>query len=80
MDKGSVLRDYAESNNIDLGHSILIGNDINDLPALKLAGYPCCPADAEEEVLDFINERKRGWISTRNGGYGVVRELMGAIS
>ena len=91
-DKGSVLSSYAEENNINLSHSIFIGNDINDLPALKLVGYPCCPADAEEEILTFIKERtesletcekqpgergiKGAWISTRRGGYGVVREMM----
>ena len=79
-DKGEVLRSYCTENNISLEYSIFIGNDINDLPALKLVGYPCCPADAEEEVKTFITERLRkdgkAWISTRTGGCGVIRELM----
>ena len=83
LDKGTVLRDYASQNNIDLQHAIFIGNDINDLPALKLVGYPCCPADAEIEVRDFIESQiseGHGWISTRPGGYGVVRELYRELS
>ena len=73
-DKGSVLRAYAEKNGINLTHSIFIGNDINDLPALKLVGYPCCPADAEDEVKAVC-----GWISKKAGGYGVVRNLYGEL-
>lgn len=79
-DKGQVLEKYCAENGISLQHSIFIGNDLNDLPALKLVGYPCCPADAEDEVMDFvkssIEDQGRGWISSRTGGYGVVRELM----
>ena len=86
-DKGTVLRSYAEQNGINLEHCIFIGNDLNDLPALELVGYPACPADAEEEILTFIKNRlenceseKKGWISTKPGGYGVVRELMRELS
>lgn len=83
VDKGQVLEKYADENGIKLSYSIFIGNDINDLPALKLVAYPGCPNDAEEEVRSFcerhIKDAGKGWISTRNGGYGVVRELMRTI-
>ncbi len=75
IDKGTVLEKYCAENGISLQHTIFIGNDLNDLPALKLVGYPCCPADAEMEVRAFC-ESQNGWISTKPGGYGVVRELM----
>ena len=74
IDKGTVLEKYCTENGIDPSHSIFIGNDINDMPALKLVGYPCCPADAYQPVKDIAV-----WISTKNGGYGVVRELMDAL-
>ena len=74
IDKGTVLEKYCTENNIDLQHAIFIGNDLNDLPALKLVGYPCCPADAYQPVKDIAV-----WISTKNGVYGVVRELMDAL-
>lgn len=73
-DKGTVLKAYAEEHSISLQHTIFIGNDINDLPALKLVGYPCCPADAYQPVKDIAV-----WISTKNGGVGVVRELMDVL-
>lgn len=75
LDKGTVLKQYCVKNGVSLEKSIFIGNDINDLPALKLVGYPCCPADAEMEVRSFC-ESQNGWISNSRGGYGVVRELM----
>ena len=74
IDKGTVLEKYCTENGIDPSHSIFIGNDINDMPALKLVGYPCCQADAYQPVKDIAV-----WISTKNGGYGVVRELMDAL-
>ena len=74
IDKGTVLEKYCVENGISLQHSIFIGNDLNDLPALKLVGYPCCPSDAYQPVKDIAV-----WISTKNGGYGVVRELMDAL-
>jgi len=75
LDKGTVLREYVSQHNLSLEKSIFIGNDINDLPAIKLVGYPCCLADAEIEVRSYCGSRN-GWISTKPGGYGVVRELM----
>lgn len=75
LDKGTVLKQYCGENGISLERAIFIGNDINDLPALKLVGYPCCPADPEIEVRSYC-ESQNGWISTKPGGYGVVRELM----
>ena len=74
IDKGTVLEKYCAENGISLQHTIFIGNDLNDLPALKLVGYPCCPADAYQPVKDIAV-----WISTKNGGFGVVRELMDVL-
>lgn len=79
LNKGTVLREYANNNNIDLQHAIFIGNDINDLPALEIVGFPCAPIDAEEEVVTFVelkaNENGNGLIIKKKGGDGVVREL-----
>lgn len=74
IDKGTVLENYCAENGISLLHSIFIGNDLNDQPAFKLVGYPCCPVDAYQPVKDIAV-----WISTKNGGYGVVRELLDAL-
>ncbi|MEC9374555.1 MAG: HAD hydrolase family protein, partial [Planctomycetota bacterium] len=50
--------------------TIYIGDDLNDLPAMELAGFSACPADARPEVrarVDLV-------LATR-GGAGVFREL-----
>ena len=69
-DKGEAIRKYCNERHYDLSDVMFIGNDINDLPALKLVGYRGCPADAHEKVSNVCD-----WISTCKGGEGVVREL-----
>lgn len=69
-DKKEVLKNYAEGRGIDLKNILYVGNDINDLGALRIAGISAVPADAYDIVkneADIVLETK--------GGYGVVREL-----
>ena len=47
----------------------------NDLEAMKLVGVKGAPADAEPEILSIAD-----WVSTKNGGYGVIRELARILS
>lgn len=74
-DKGSVLREYCKDNHIPLTNVMFIGNDINDLAAMKIVGFRGCPSDAEEEILCIAD-----WISDRKGGEGVIRDLYRQIS
>ena len=74
-DKGEVLRKYCEEKGYSLSSVLYMGNDLNDMPAMELAGYKAAPADAEQEILDIAD-----WISERNGGYGAVRDLYRYIS
>lgn len=48
-----------------------IGDDINDLPCMKLCGIVGCPADAAYEVKKIAD-----FISGRNSGHGAVREFI----
>ncbi|TAF56083.1 MAG: 3-deoxy-D-manno-octulosonate 8-phosphate phosphatase [Sphingobacteriia bacterium] len=50
---------------------LYMGDDVPDLPALRLAGLPCCPADAAEEVKALSV-----FISQLNGGMGCVRQVI----
>lgn len=73
-DKASCLKKYCDKKNISLGNVAYIGNDINDLEALKIAGIKIVPNDAYDEVKkisDFVTDTK--------GGYGVIREIAGII-
>ena len=47
-----------------------IGNDINDLECLAIAGWSCCPADAHPEVHTLVHYRTKA-----AGGKGSLREL-----
>lgn len=69
-DKGMALRKYCEERNIELSDVMYIGNDINDLPAMKITGYRVVPNDAYKQVKEVANI-----ILETNGGYGVIREL-----
>ena len=48
-----------------------IGDDLNDLAAMDLAGFIGCPIDACQE----IRERAQ-YISQKSGGYGAVRDVL----
>ncbi|MDO9551861.1 MULTISPECIES: KdsC family phosphatase [Rhodonellum] len=69
-DKGQKLEEVLK----DLGFShdevAYLGDDLIDLPILTLVGLAVCPADA----LPYIQERVH-FVSSRNGGEGVFREL-----
>jgi 3-deoxy-D-manno-octulosonate 8-phosphate phosphatase (KDO 8-P phosphatase) len=50
---------------------LYMGDDIPDLPVMKLAGLPVCPADAAEEIKAISS-----YISPKNGGKGCVRDVI----
>ncbi len=69
-DKAETLIDYCRQEKFDFENVMYVGNDINDLPAMKLVGLKVVPADAYKEVkaiADIVLETR--------GGYGVVREI-----
>jgi 3-deoxy-D-manno-octulosonate 8-phosphate phosphatase (KDO 8-P phosphatase) len=51
-----------------------MGDDVNDLEAMKIAGLSAAPADAVPAVLTTAK-----MVVSRNGGNGAVRELVDAI-
>ncbi|MBA7512824.1 2-keto-3-deoxy-D-glycero-D-galacto-9-phosphonononic acid phosphatase [subsurface metagenome] len=69
-DKKNVLKKYCKKMKYNLSKVAYIGNDINDLEAMKIVGYPIAPANAHAEV------KKIAKIITKTiGGDGVIREL-----
>lgn len=69
-DKGVIIREYCAKHHIPLERVLFMGNDLNDLPAYETVGMRAAPADAEREILALAD-----WVSTRNGGYGAIRDL-----
>lgn len=73
-DKAECLRQYCREKNVSLQHVAYIGNDINDLEAMRIAGIKIVPGDAYEEVKDIAD-----YVTEKKGGYGVVREVAEVI-
>jgi 3-deoxy-D-manno-octulosonate 8-phosphate phosphatase (KDO 8-P phosphatase) len=69
-DKGRAIEEIAQNAQIPLAETAFMGDDVNDLPALRKVALSCAPADAAKEVL-----REVRWVSQREAGRGAVREL-----
>ena len=69
-DKACFLETYLHEEKINPGRVVYIGNDINDLNAMSLVGFPVCPADADERVKAMA-----ALVLHNSGGRGAVREL-----
>lgn len=55
QNKGNGIIDYCKLNNIDLKDTIALGDNDNDIPMLKVAGYSACPSNSIKEVKDIVN-------------------------
>ena len=75
--KAEALREFTTEFNLTLEETAFFGDDLNDLFPMEIAGLACCPADAAADVLAFVSQR--GFVSTKPGGQGAVRELIDAI-
>jgi len=73
-DKAAALRRIAALHHLSLDEICFMGDDVNDLPALEIAGLPAAPADAQPA----IRTRCR-FIAAAKGGNGAVRELIEMI-
>lgn len=69
--KKEFLEQFMDGNNILKEEIAYVGDDLNDLPAMKIVGYCACPFDAASEVKDYCNI-----ILSAKGGEGVVREFV----
>ncbi len=76
-DKATAVGDFAAEFALDPARICFFGDDVNDLFAMELVGHCACPADAATEVRDYV--ANRGFLSTRSGGQGAVREFVDAM-
>ena len=65
------LQTYVKSNGLKLDEILYMGDDLPDIPVLKLVALPCCPQDAVPEVKAVSK-----YISHKNGGAGCVRDVI----
>lgn len=73
-EKDIALRGFARTTGIALARTAYIGDDVNDLPALAIAGLSVAPANARHEVKAVVS-----LVMDRNGGQGAVRQLVEMI-
>jgi 3-deoxy-D-manno-octulosonate 8-phosphate phosphatase (KDO 8-P phosphatase) len=69
--KKQVLAEYLLQHNIPKEQVLYMGDDIPDIDVIELAGLPCCPADAVQEIKDKVV-----YISHVGGGAGCVRDVI----
>jgi 3-deoxy-D-manno-octulosonate 8-phosphate phosphatase (KDO 8-P phosphatase) len=73
-DKGTALRRFADATGVSLQRTAYIGDDVNDLAALAIAGLSVAPANAQPQVRAAV-----AIVLERSGGRGAVRQLVEMI-
>lgn len=68
-DKSTALQDLSASLTIPLEHIAYIGDDVNDMHAMRRCGSSACPADAVDAVKNTAHV-----VCASTGGNGAVRE------
>ncbi|MDR0644059.1 MAG: HAD hydrolase family protein [Treponema sp.] len=69
--KGEWLARFMAEHSISKAEIGSIGDDVNDLPSMRLCGFIGCPADACKEVKSIAD-----YISPVSGGHGAVRDCI----
>ncbi|WP_378187613.1 KdsC family phosphatase [Aquimarina sp. W85] len=65
------LDEYIDVYNIKAENVLYMGDDIPDLPVMKLVGLPTCPQDAVPEIKAVSK-----YISNKKGGKGCARDVI----
>ena len=73
-DKTKIVKDVCNRFNIVYEDAGFVGNDLNDLDALELVGFPMCVSDAIMEVKAVSK-----FVSNYKGGNGALREIFETI-
>jgi 3-deoxy-D-manno-octulosonate 8-phosphate phosphatase (KDO 8-P phosphatase) len=74
MDKLSCLREMAARHRLTLSQVAYIGDDVNDLEALKAVGFSASPADGMPRIAAVVD-----YVCQKKGGEGAVREIVEMI-
>ena len=71
QNKYDYIQNFMNHHNIKKNQLGYIGDDINDLKAMSLAGFIGCPSDGCSEVKAIAD-----YVSQVNGGAGAVRDVI----
>ena len=70
-DKGAAIGELLEKLNVKPEQVCYVGDDLVDLPAMAVAGFPVAVANAVEEA-----KKASAWVTTKRGGDGAAREVI----
>ena len=70
-DKVSYMRNFMTEHQIKKEQLAYIGDDLNDLAPMQMAGFVACPADSCYEIVKIAC-----YVSSVKGGYGAVRDVI----
>jgi len=70
-DKVAAWREILAETGVPAEETAYVGDDIVDLPLLRVVGFAAAPVDAEGYVLDAVD-----YVASRAGGKGAVREIV----
>jgi N-acylneuraminate cytidylyltransferase len=74
-DKVAALSAWLAANGLGWPDTMFVGNDVNDLAALRAAGLSACPSDALPEVRATVD-----WVIPAPGGRGALRVVADALA
>lgn len=69
--KMEVFEQLCKEQNISSENVLYMGDDWPDYEVMQLAGLPCCPSDAAQEIKSISK-----YISDKKGGEGCVRDVI----
>jgi YrbI family 3-deoxy-D-manno-octulosonate 8-phosphate phosphatase len=72
--KVEAIESYLSKHNLTWNDSWYVGNDVNDLGAIRKAKFSICPSDAVKVVKKEVDLKLK-----TKGGYGVLSELVTLI-
>lgn len=70
-DKVTYLQKFMENHQIQREEIGYLGDDLNDLPPMRLCGFVGCPEDACLEV-----KKRADYVAAVKGGHGAVRDII----
>lgn len=71
FDKGPAFEEACATFGLRPEQVAFVGDDVQDLPALRRAGFAAAPADAHPAVLESVH-----FVAGAPGGRGAVREVI----
>lgn len=69
--KDESMEEFLDNHQIDPGEVLYMGDDLPDIPAMKMVAIAACPQNAVSEVKEVCD-----YISHKKGGEGCVRDII----